>query len=35
LVAAQAAPWIVVKRGRITVEHERTVREPWRRASTS
>jgi cytosine/creatinine deaminase len=35
LVAAQAAPWIVVKRGRITVEHERTVREPWRLASTS
>jgi cytosine deaminase len=33
LVAAQAAPWIVVKRGRITVEHERTVREPWRRLS--
>lgn len=30
LVAGQAAPWIVVKRGRITVEHERTVREPWR-----
>jgi cytosine deaminase len=30
LVAGQAAPWIVVKRGRVTVEHERTVREPWR-----
>ena len=35
LVAAQAAPWVVVKRGRITVEHERTVREPWRLSSTS
>ena len=34
LVAAQAAPWVVVKRGRITVEHERTVREPWRLVST-
>ena len=33
LVAAQAAPWVVVKRGRITVEHERTVREPWRLVS--
>jgi cytosine/creatinine deaminase len=32
LVAAQADPWVVVKRGRITVEHERTVREPWRLA---
>ena len=30
LVAGQAVPWMVVKRGRITVEHERTVREPWR-----
>jgi len=30
LVAGQAAPWVVVKRGQITVEHERTVREPWR-----
>jgi cytosine deaminase len=30
LVAGQAAPWVVVKRGRITVEHERSVREPWR-----
>ena len=30
LVAAQAAPWIVVKRGLVTVEHERIVREPWR-----
>jgi cytosine/creatinine deaminase len=35
LVAGQAAPWIVVKRGRITVEHERTVREPWRLASAN
>ncbi len=33
LVAAQAAPWVVVKRGRITVEHERSVHEPWRRTS--
>ena len=32
LVAAQAAPWVVVKRGRVTVEHERAVREPWRLA---
>jgi len=30
LVSGQAVPWIVVKRGRVTVEHERTVREPWR-----
>ncbi len=35
LVAAQATPWVVVKRGRITVEHERTVRETWRLASAS
>jgi cytosine deaminase len=35
LVAAQAAPWISVKRGRITVEHERIVREPWRLSSTN
>jgi cytosine deaminase len=35
LVAGQAAPWVVVKRGRITVEHERTVREPWRLASAT
>jgi len=33
LVAGQAAPWVVVKRGRITVEHERIVREPWRLAA--
>ena len=33
LVAAQATPWVVVKRGRITVEHERIVREPWRLAA--
>ncbi len=33
LVAGQADPWVVVKRGRITVEHERTVREPWRLVS--
>jgi cytosine deaminase len=30
LVAGQAVPWVVVKRGRITVEHERRVLEPWR-----
>jgi cytosine deaminase len=30
LVAGQAAPWVVVKRGRITVQHERSVKEPWR-----
>jgi cytosine deaminase len=30
LVAGQAVPWKVVKRGRITVEQERIVREPWR-----
>lgn len=35
LVAAQAAPWVIVKRGRITVEHERIVREPWRLSSAS
>lgn len=34
LVAAQADPWVVVKHGRVTVEHERTVREPWRLAAT-
>jgi cytosine/creatinine deaminase len=30
LVAGQAAPWLVVKRGRVTVEHERYVHERWR-----
>lgn len=35
LVAAQAAAWVIVKRGRITVEHERTVREPWRTSSAN
>jgi cytosine deaminase len=30
IVAGQAAAWIVVKRGRITVEHVHTIREPWR-----
>jgi cytosine deaminase len=30
IVAALAAPRLVVKRGRVTVEQERTVREPWR-----
>lgn len=32
VVATQALPWTVVKRGRVTVEHQRTVREPWRSA---
>jgi cytosine deaminase len=32
IVAALAPPRMVVKRGRVTVEHERTVREPWRAA---
>jgi cytosine deaminase len=30
IVTALAPPRLVVKRGRIIVEHERTVREPWR-----
>ena len=30
IIAALAAPRLVVKGGRVTVEHERTVREPWR-----
>lgn len=30
IIAALAAPHLVVKNGRVTVEHERTVREPWR-----
>ncbi|HYL79813.1 MAG TPA: amidohydrolase family protein, partial [Candidatus Acidoferrum sp.] len=30
IIAALAAPRLVVKNGRVTVEHERTVREPWR-----
>jgi cytosine/creatinine deaminase len=30
IVAALAPPCLVVKAGRVTVEHERTVREPWR-----
>jgi len=30
VVAGQAAPWIVVKRGRVTVERVQTIREPWR-----
>jgi cytosine deaminase len=33
LVAGQAAPWLVIKRGCVTVQHERTVREPWRTPS--
>jgi cytosine/creatinine deaminase len=33
IVTALAPPRLVIKRGRITVEHERTVREPWRDAS--
>jgi len=32
IVTALAPPRLVVKRGRIIVEHERTVREPWRSA---
>ena len=32
IVATLAPPRMVVKRGRVTVEHERTVREPWRAA---
>ena len=32
IVATLAPPRLVVKRGRVTVEHERTVREPWRAA---
>jgi cytosine/creatinine deaminase len=35
LVAGQAAPWVVVKRGRITVEQERILREPWRAIAAS
>lgn len=30
IVTALAPPRLVVKRGRVTVEHERVVREPWR-----
>jgi len=30
IITALAPPRLVVKRGRITVEHERSVREPWR-----
>jgi cytosine deaminase len=30
IITALAPPRLVVKRGRITVEHERAVREPWR-----
>ena len=30
IVAALTPPRLVVKAGRVTVEHERTVREPWR-----
>jgi cytosine deaminase len=30
IVATLASPRFVVKRGRVSVEHERTVREPWR-----
>ena len=30
IVTALAPPRLVVKRGRVTVEHERIVREPWR-----
>jgi len=31
IVAALAPPRLVVKAGRVTVEHERTVKEPWRK----
>lgn len=30
LVAGQPAPWIVVKRGRVAVEHDRRIRDLWR-----
>ncbi len=30
IVAALAPPRLVVKAGRVTVEHERMVKEPWR-----
>jgi cytosine deaminase len=30
IAATLASPRFVVKRGRLSVEHERTVREPWR-----
>jgi cytosine deaminase len=35
IVAALAPPRLVVKAGRITVEHERTIREPWRDTAAS
>jgi cytosine deaminase len=35
VVAALAPPRLVVKAGRITVEHERTIQEPWRGAAAS
>ena len=35
IIAALANPRLVVKNGRVTVEHERTVREPWRAAPPS
>lgn len=33
IIAAQAMPRLVVKRGRVSVEHERRVSEPWREAT--
>jgi hypothetical protein len=30
IAATLASPWFIVKRGRVSVEHERIVREPWR-----
>ena len=35
VIAALAPRRLVVKRGRVTVEHERAIREPWRRARGS
>jgi cytosine deaminase len=35
IVAALASPRLVVKAGRITVEHERIIREPWRGPAAS
>jgi cytosine deaminase len=32
IITALAAPHLVIKRGRVTVEHQHTVREPWRDA---
>jgi cytosine deaminase len=32
IITAQSPPRLVIKRGRVSVEHERTIREPWREA---